>query len=146
MMNRRLERNLVRAVGIWQIIDGLITILVYGTLKKVSGASLIENTSFAYMKAIESVVGSIYIFIGIFGAVLIGIGMFNLVCAKKYIKDDQVHIKVALWLIMCGLFSYMIMDIISVILCMSAGMIVLAKNKSIKRLNINRNQHIGGIN
>lgn len=146
MMSRRLERNLVRIVGVWQIIDGLITILVYGTLKKVGGANLIENTSFAYMKAMESIVGSIYIFIGIFGAALIGLGMFNLVCAKKYIKDDQVHVKVALWLLICGAFSYIIMDIVSVILCMSAGLIILAKNKSIKQLTIKRNQHIGGIN
>ncbi|WP_226793424.1 hypothetical protein [Bacillus sp. B1-b2] len=145
-MSRRLERNLVRIVGVWQIIDGLITILVYGTLKKVGGANLIENTSFAYMKAMESIVGSIYIFIGIFGAALIGLGMFNLVCAKKYIKDDQVHVKVALWLFICGAFSYIIMDIVSVILCMSAGLIILAKNKSIKQLTIKRNQHIGGIN
>ncbi|MCE4047565.1 MULTISPECIES: hypothetical protein [Bacillaceae] len=145
-MNRRLERNLVRIAGIWQIIDGLFTILVYGTLKKVEGANLIENTSFAYMKALESVVGSIYIFIAIFGSILIGVGMFNLVCAKKYIKDDQVHVKVAVWFLVCGAMSYIIMDIISVVLYMSAGMILLAKNKSIKKLMMKSNQHIGGIN
>lgn len=145
-MNRRLERNLVRLAGIWQIIDGLFTILVYGTLKKVEGANLIENTSFAYMKALESVVGSIYIFIAIFGSILIGVGMFNLVCAKKYIKDDQVHVKVAVWFLVCGAMSYIIMDIISVVLYMSAGMILLAKNKSIKKLMMKSNQHIGGIN
>ncbi len=145
-MNRRLERNLVRIAGIWQIIDGLFTILVYGTLKKVEGANLIENTSFAYMKALESVVGSIYIFIAIFGSILIGVGMFNLVCAKKYIKDDQVHVKVAVWFLVCGAMSYIIMDIISVVLYMSAGLILLAKNKSIKKLMMKSNQHIGGIN
>lgn len=145
-MNRRLERNLVRIAGIWQIIDGLFTILVYGTLKKVEGANLIENTSFAYMKALESVVGSIYIFIAIFGSILIGVGMFNLVRAKKYIKDDQVHVKVAVWFLVCGAMSYIIMDIISVVLYMSAGMILLAKNKSIKKLMMKSNQHIGGIN
>ncbi|TRZ38045.1 hypothetical protein CEQ21_21775 [Niallia circulans] len=144
-MNRRLERNLVIIAGIWQIIDGLLTILVYGTLKKIEGASLIENTSFAYMKAMESVVGSIYIFIGIFGSILIGLGLFNLVCAKKYIKDDHVHVKVALWLLVCGVMSYFIMDIISVVLYMSAGMIMLAKNKSIKKLMMRSNQQIGGI-
>ncbi|MED3963433.1 hypothetical protein [Niallia taxi] len=144
-MNRKLERTLVFIAGIWQIIDGLLTILVYGTLKKIEGANLIENTSFAYMKAMESVVGSIYIFIGIFGSILIGLGLFNLVCAKKYIKDDQVHVKVAIWLLVCGVMSYFIMDIISVILYMSAGMIMLAKNKSIKKLMIRGNQQIGGI-
>lgn len=144
-MNRRLERNLVIIAGIWQIIDGLLTILVYGTLKKIEGAYLIENTSFAYMKAMESVVGSIYIFIGIFGSILIGLGLFNLVCAKKYIKDDQVHVKVAIWLLVCGVMSYFIMDIISVVLYMSAGMIMLAKNKSIKKLVMRGNQQIGGI-
>ncbi|MEM5009856.1 hypothetical protein WKH57_03930 [Niallia taxi] len=144
-MNRRLERNLVIIAGIWQIIDGLLTILVYGTLKKIEGANLIENTSFAYMKAMESVVGSIYIFIGIFGSILIGLGLFNLVCVKKYIKDDQVHVKVAIWLLVCGVMSYFIMDIISVVLYMSAGMIMLAKNKSIKKLVMRGNQQIGGI-
>ncbi|HWJ78731.1 MAG TPA: hypothetical protein VNR61_11715 [Niallia sp.] len=143
-MNRKLERNLVRIAGIWQIIDGLITILIYGTYKKVEGASLIENTSFVYMKAIESVVGSIYIFIGIFGAILIALGMFNLVCAHKYIKDNQVHVKVAIWFIICGLISYVIMDIFSVILCISAGVIILAKNKSIKQLNRTNKERIGG--
>ena len=145
-MNRKLERNLVRIVGAWQIIDGLFTILLYGTLKKVEGAKLVEDSGFAYMKAMESYVGSIYIFIGMFGALLIGLGLINLVCAKKYMIDDQAHVKVAVWLFVCGALSYTIMDIISLVLCMAAGILVLAKNKTIRKLNSTRNEQIGGIN
>lgn len=145
-MNRKLERNLVRIVGVWQIIDGLFTILLYGTLKKVEGAKLVEDSAFAYMKAMESYVGSIYIFIGMFGALLIGLGLINLVCAKKYMIDDQVHVKVAVWLFVCGALSYIIMDIISLVLCMSAAILVLAKNKSIRKINMTRTKQIGGIN
>ncbi|KLV28247.1 hypothetical protein CHH55_01255 [Niallia circulans] len=145
-MNRKLERNLVRIVGVWQIIDGLITILLYGTLKKVEGARLAEDSAFVYMKAMESYVGSVYIFIGMFGALLIGLGLINLVCAKKYMIDDQVHVKVAVWLFVCGALSYIIMDIISLVLCMSAGILVLAKNKSIRKINRTTNNRVGGIN
>ena len=130
-MTRKLERRLTYLVGIWQIIDGVITILFYGTHIR-NQASNIEGLSYGYAKGMNSIFGSIYSLIGTFGILLIGLGLLNLYFAKQHLKDDAISYKVPFWLIGVGIFSYFIMDIPSLILCMSAGVIALSKNKSLK--------------
>ncbi len=133
-MNRKWERTLIRILGIWQIIDGLITILVYGTYKKFQSAVLIQQAAPEKLKAIESISGSLYMVICIFGILLIGFGLFHSVCAKKYVKDDEVQMKMAIWFLACGLFSYFVMDLLSLVLCMSISILLFAKNKSIGKI------------
>lgn len=130
-MNRKLERRLVYFAGVWQIIDGVITILFYGSYIR-KQASNIEGLSYEYAKGLDSIFGSIYSFIGMFGVLLIGLGLLNLYFAKRHLKDSTLAYKVPFWLIGTGIFSYFIMDIPSLILCMSAGVIALSKNKSLK--------------
>lgn len=131
MMSRNLERRLVYATGIWQIIDGLITILIFGTYQRQQFAS-VTDLPLEQLNALESIFGSLYIFISLFGVLLIGLGLINLVTARNYMKDRSTSVKTGIWLIAVGIFSYFIMDIISLVLCMSAGILFLAKNKSIK--------------
>lgn len=131
MMSRKTERNLIKLMGILQIIDGVITILYYGIYQQSIGSNHLEGT-FAEIRTISSMYGNILVFIGMFGTLLILLGLINLMLALRYIKDNRVHVKIGVFLMLEALFSYFILDIISLILGMSAGVIMLAKNKGIK--------------
>lgn len=130
-MSRKLERKLIYITGIWQILDGLITILFYGMYQRNQFSSL-AGLSFEQAKGIESIFGSIFMFISIFGTLLMGLGMINLVTARNYMKDHVSSAKVGIWLLVVGIFSYFIMDIVSLVLTMTAAVLYLAKNKSIR--------------
>ena len=124
-MSRKKERILITVMGIWQIIDGLLTIFVYGfyQLKLGQGTnamSLVSRESNAFM------------LICTFGALLIGLGLANLVISKRYVKDNQVCVKLGIYLLIQALFSYFILDIISLVIGMVAGVVMLAKNKRIR--------------
>lgn len=130
-MNRKRERQLIRILGIWQILDGLLTIVVYGFYQQqvFSGVTAAGETQ---VNAIQAVFGNVFMFVCTFGTLLIGLGLINLVISKRYIKDNQVNVKIGVYLILQGLLSYFILDIISLALAMSAGVILLARNKGIK--------------
>lgn|SRR5699024_7134814 len=133
-INRKFERRIVYILGVWQIMDGLITILFYGIYQQ---NNLITNSGIPseQIYASEDILSSMFIFITVFGLLLIGFGLINLVIAKNYIKDTIINNKIGIWLLILGVTSYFIMDILSVVLSISAGVIYLAKNKSIKTLN-----------
>jgi len=133
-INRKFERRIVYILGVWQIMDGLITILFYGIYQQ---NNLITNSGIPseQIYASEDILSSMFIFITVFGLLLIGFGLLNLVIAKNYIKDTIINNKIGIWLLILGVTSYFIMDILSVVLSISAGVIYLAKNKSIKTLN-----------
>lgn len=130
-ISRKFERTLVYLLGTWQIIDGLITILFYGIPHQ---HELVDNSNILMgeIYTLEIYFGDIYNFIIIFGLLLIGLGLINLILAKNYILNTNTNFKIGVWLIFIGIFSYFIMDIISVLLSISAGIIFLAKNKSLK--------------
>lgn len=121
-MERKRERQIVTIMGIWQIIDGLITILYYGLYKL--GPTL-ATTSSTLNRSMFTLTCS-------FGILLITLGMVNLLLGKRYIKNGKIHYKIGFFLILQALISYFMMDIISVILGMTAGVILLAKNKGIR--------------
>lgn len=134
-MTRKFERKIVNILGWWQIIDGLITIIFFSSSQKVSFMGSFDPST-GYGKALGSLSDTIYIFIVIFGSLLIGLGLFNLVLAKKYMKDEHVEKKIGIYLLSQTIFSYFILDIPGVLLSALAGITFLAKNKSI-RLGIN---------
>lgn len=130
-MNRKRERQLIRIMGIWQILDGLFTIFIYGFYQQniFPGITAAGDTQ---VSAINAAFGNVFMFVCTFGILLIGSGMINLLISKRYVKDDQVNVKIGVYLILQGLASYFILDIISLALAMSAGVILLARNKGIK--------------
>ncbi|WP_461219372.1 hypothetical protein [Lapidilactobacillus salsurivasis] len=132
-MNRKLERNLVKILGIWQLIDGVITILLYGSYVKISGTKTNSPLNFQTAKALNAVFGSLYTFTVIFGVVLIGLGLLNLYFSKTYFRDSQLSYKLPIYLLCLGILAYFCMDIITVGLAMVAAVVCLAKNKSIKQ-------------
>lgn len=132
-MSRKKERTLIKIMGIWQIIDGLITIMFYGIYQEFFAQNNSSSFSTQY-HGMNALFGNAFLFVCGFGILLIGLGLFNLIASQKYIKDDQVITSIGVVLLIQAFFSYMIFDVISLILGMSAAVILLAKNKSI-RLN-----------
>lgn len=126
-MSRNIERKLVYVVGSWQLVHGLFTILYYSIFQRNTVSTAIYYQFDGMLSA-----GTIFAVINTFGTLVMGIGLFNLVAARNYMKDNTISKKIGAWLILIGLFSYFIMDMPSLVLAMSAGILYLAKNKSIK--------------
>lgn len=125
-MKRTRERVLLRILASWQIIDGLLTIIYYGFYR----SYILPNQGSKDM--IISPFGNMFLLITSFGILLIGLGISNLLLAKHAIKDNQVNVKVGIWLFVQTALSYAFMDIPGVILSICTAVILLAKNKPIK--------------
>ena len=131
-MNRKLERNIILTGSIWQIVSGLLTIFVYASIIKKEGLNASFNTV-AKLEAAQSIFGSLYMFSVSFGLLFVILGILNLVLAKS-MKDDKPEVKKPIWFIVLGILSYFVMDILGAFLFLSAGILAIAKNKSISKL------------
>ncbi|EUJ22682.1 hypothetical protein HB852_05755 [Listeria grandensis] len=138
-MSRRLERIFIYIAAAWQLLDGLLTIFVYGLFIKRQGLD-VAGLSVAQMRAMKALFGSIFNFVVIFGVLLILLGLLNIYLARKHWKNGSVGWKLPVWFLVCGVFSYFMMDMPNIFLFMSAGIIGMAKNKSMK---VQRNEMIG---
>lgn len=131
-MSRSVERKLIMIMGVWQIIEGLITIFYYGLYKygwNLGNQSSVDNIS----KAIHS---NLFTVTTTFGILLISLGLINFLISHRYLKDNQIHKKIGIYLIIQVVFSYIVFDLISVVLGVSAAVILLSKNKSVKKHQI----------
>ncbi|MGX7133059.1 hypothetical protein [Enterococcus songbeiensis] len=130
-MNRKVERRMMTVMGIWQIIDGLMTILYFGFYKlaPLSGKMGVHASD----QAVQSFNSSMFTLTCTFGSLLIGLGIFNLIIAKRYLKNGQLAKKFGFFFLGQGLFSYFILDIPSVILGIAAGVVYFAKTRALKR-------------
>lgn len=132
MVNRKLERRLVMVGSIWQIVSGLLTIFVYASYIKNEGLNKSFNT-LPNLEAAQSIFGSLYMFSVAFGMLFVILGIVNYVLAKT-LKDDKVEVKKPFWFILLGVASYLVMDLLGALMFLSAGILALAKNKSISKL------------
>lgn len=133
-MNRKAERRMATLMGIWQVIDGLITILYFGLYKLAPlsgkmGAQAIDQTN-------QTVNSSMFTLTCTFGSLLIGLGILNLVTAKRYMKDSQRDKKFGLFFLGQGLFSYFILDIPSMVLGIACGVVYFAKSKASRKAGL----------
>jgi hypothetical protein len=131
-MNRKVERRLVMVGSIWQIVSGLLTIFVYASFIKREGLHSSYNT-FAKLEAAQSIFGSLYMFSVSFGMLFVILGISNFVLAKS-LKNDKVEVKKPIWFILLGLASYLVMDLLGALMFLSAGILALAKNKSLSKM------------
>jgi cytochrome c biogenesis protein CcdA len=132
MVNRKLERRLVMIGSIWQIVSGLLTIFVYASYIKQEGLNASYNT-LAKLEAAQSIFGSMYMFSVSFGMLFVLLGILNLFLGKS-LKDDKAEIKKPVWFIILGLASYLMMDVLGSLMFLSTGILALAKNKSISKM------------
>lgn len=138
-MSRKLERRLVWALGIWQLIDGIITIIGFGTYIKLTGAKGGNALNYQNAKALNAIFGSLYTFLVIFGVALIGLGLLSVYFAKWCMQDDKVLKGVVWYLFAVAIAAYFCMDILSVGLAIVSAVVALAKNKTIK---LQKQEHI----
>jgi cytochrome c biogenesis protein CcdA len=131
-VNRKLERRLVMVGSIWQIVSGLLTIFVYASFIKNQGLNSLYNT-LAKLEAAQSIFGSMYMFSVSFGMLFVILGILNLVLAKT-LRDNKAEVKKPIWFILLGFSSYLVMDILGSLMFLSAGILALAKNKSISKM------------
>lgn len=131
-MNRKLERRLIMVGSTWQIVSGLLTIFVYASYIKNEGLNSSYNT-LAKLEAAQSIFGSLYMFSVSFGMLFVILGIINFVLAKS-LKDDQAEVKKPIWFILLGFASYLVMDLLGSLMFLSAGILALAKNKSITKM------------
>ncbi|ETI70644.1 hypothetical protein BAVI_01220 [Neobacillus vireti LMG 21834] len=131
-MNRKLERRLLMVGSTWQILSGLLTIFVYASYIKNKGLNSSYNT-LAKLEAAQSIFGSLYMFSVSFGMLFVILGILNFVLAKT-LKDDKAEVKKPIWFILLGVASYLVMDLLGALMFLSAGILALAKNKSISKL------------
>ncbi|WP_156351149.1 hypothetical protein [Neobacillus vireti] len=132
MVNRKLERRLLMVGSTWQILSGLLTIFVYASYIKNKGLNSSYNT-LAKLEAAQSIFGSLYMFSVSFGMLFVILGILNFVLAKT-LKDDKAEVKKPIWFILLGVASYLVMDLLGALMFLSAGILALAKNKSISKL------------
>lgn len=133
-MNRKAERRMAQVMGVWQIIDGLITILYFGLYKLAPlsgkmGAQAIDQAN-------QTVNSSMFTLTCTFGSLLIGLGILNLVMAKRYLKDSRYAKKFGFFFLAQGLFSYFILDIPSMVLGVACGVVYFAKSKAMKKAGL----------
>jgi len=126
-ISRKSERILFKIVGVWQILQGVFTLIYYSILNKASTTT----TLYAFLNNEHDAV-LVMTIINIFGSLLIGLGIVNLVVVKNYMKDTSLT-KTGYWILINSFFSYFIFDIISLVFGMSALVIYFAKNKTIKQ-------------
>lgn len=131
-MSRKLERRLVLALGVWQIIDGLITIIFFGYQVSATGKQDRLSVDGQAVHAIESIFGSLFTFTVMFGIGLLGLGIINLYLSHSFLKDQQISYKIPIYLLAMALLAYMCMDVVTVVLAISASILTLSKNKALK--------------
>lgn len=124
-MSRKFERVLTFILGLWQILDGSITIIFYGIdnsiVQSKSGELINSEISLSSLSSI-------------FGMTLICFGIINILVSKFQLKDGKETLKkVAWWFVFQSLFSYFILDIIGILCSIIATIFLLARNKAIKK-------------
>lgn len=131
-MTRKLERILMYIGAGWQMAAGAITIFFYASYIKKQGLG-IKEPSLPKAEAFRSAFDSLYMFAVTFGMLFIALGLINLYLAAQ-LRDEEVSVKIPIWLLIIGLSSYLVMDLLGSLIFLSAGLLALAKNKSIKKL------------
>lgn len=123
-MSRKLERFFVYLASCWQILTGAITAGMY----LLNMSSTLGNAG-----PNESMFG---MFVFTYGMAYVTIGVLNIILTYKYVKDDSLQKEMAIfWLILLVVFL-LLADYVSVMGLVIANTLLLAKNKSIRTLQL----------
>lgn len=135
-MSRKFEKILALIGAVWQIGSGLYTIFIYGTWIR---GQILEGEGVTAVNAMSSkvIAKNLYSFTVTFGIFFVLVGIINLYCLYR-LNSKTVDKKIPIWFIVCSLISFFCMDIIGCITFMAAGIIALARNKSIAIMEVRR--------
>ena len=125
-INRKLERVIIRIGGLWNICNGTLTLFFYSPYVR---NKLFQNLD-ATTKGLNYLTENLSSFVMIYSFFFIVLGVFNLYISTKL--EDTLSIKIPVWIIMVGIVSYFLIDLISALAYLSAGVLSLSKNKVYK--------------
>jgi hypothetical protein len=130
-MSRGLERKLLIAGSIWNLVTALITIFGYSTWFKKEGIQGLQGAEPAAMAIGTTMIDSVSKVIVTFGLFIFVGAIVNFLIAKN-LKDDEIQKKIVLWISCWGIIQLLTMDVIGFVIYLIAFVIYMAKNKVIK--------------
>ena len=134
MMKRTLERNLLRGGAIWNLINGMVTILGYATWIKTSGIGALSSGMSSDINFDGSLIDSVYTIAVGYGILQLIIGVFNIIIVRR-LRNNQIQKRVVVWLVGLLLFSISTMDVIGIIIYSVLFVIYQSRNKAIRLAN-----------
>lgn len=133
-MKRTLERNLLRGGAIWNLINGMVTILGYATWIKTSGIGALSSGLSSDINFDGSLIDSVYTIAVGYGILQLIIGVFNLIIVRR-LRNNQIQKRVVVWLGGLLLFSVATLDVIGIIIYSVLFVIYQSRNKAIRLAN-----------
>lgn len=133
-MNRTLERNLLRGGAIWNLINGMVTILGYATWIKTSGIGALSSGLSSDINFDGSLIDSVYTIAVGYGILQLIIGVFNIIVVRR-LRNNQIQKRVVVWLGGLLLFSIGTLDVIGIIIYSVLFVIYQSRNKAIRLAN-----------
>ncbi|WP_320164077.1 hypothetical protein [uncultured Trichococcus sp.] len=133
-MNRTLERNLLRGGAIWNLINGMVTILGYATWIKTSGIGALSSGMSSDINFDGSLIDSVYTIAVGYGILQLIIGVFNIIVVRR-LRNNQIQKRVVVWLGGLLLFSIGTLDVIGIIIYSVLFVIYQSRNKAIRLAN-----------
>ncbi len=133
-MKRTLERNLLRGGAIWNLINGMVTILGYATWIKTSGIGALSSGMSSDINFDGSLIDSVYTIAVGYGILQLIIGVFNIIIVRR-MRNNQIQKRVVVWLGGLLLFSISTLDVIGIIIYSVLFVIYQSRNKAIRLAN-----------
>lgn len=133
-MKRTLERNLLRGGAIWNLINGMVTILGYATWIKTSGIGALSSGMSSDINFDGSLIDSVYTIAVGYGILQLIIGVFNIIIVRR-LRNNQIQKRVVVWLGGLLLFSISTLDVIGIIIYSVLFVIYQSRNKAIRLAN-----------
>jgi hypothetical protein len=134
-MSRGLERKLLIAGSIWNLVTALITIFGYSTWFKKEGIQGLQGAEPAAMAVGTTMIDSVSKVIVTFGLFIFVGAIVNFLVARN-LRDDEIQKKMVLWIACWGIIQLLAMDVVGFVIYMIAFVIYMAKNKAVKLQHI----------
>jgi uncharacterized membrane protein YvlD (DUF360 family) len=129
-MSRKFEKTAAYTGSAWQIASGLYTVFIYSMKVRGMEAGIAVNSHIQETSA-KLMADNLYMISVTFGMFSLIVGALNIYLSRK-LNDKKAEIGIPIWFVICGFVSYLITDFISAIAFIAAGVIAIARNKTIK--------------
>lgn len=130
-MGRKLERNILRLGGTWNLINGLITVLGYSSWLKVEGISALTAGQLENTQVGSSLIDSVYMVAVGYGFIQIIIGIINYIVVKN-MRNNQIQKSFTIWIFTLMSISIISADIVGILLYVVLAVLYQARNKTIR--------------
>lgn len=130
-MSRGLERKILIAGSLWNVITSLLTIFSYNTWFQQEGSQQFENLDRDTYVLGTHLIENISRIIMLFGLFIFVGAIINFLIAIK-MEDHTIQKHVIIWIAFWGIVQLISMDLIGVIIFTVAFVIYIARNKAIR--------------